>query len=86
MSTGPRRPLDAVGLRRVVVEHCGFDPGEFALRARLDALGLDGFSRLSLVAALEAAHGIEFPADLITALETVDDLIHYTNIKVGQLP
>lgn len=84
MSDAAGHPLDPAGLRGLVVEHCGFDPGALAPASRLDDVGIHGFGRLSLVAAIESVHGVEFPADLLTALETVDDLVHYTNLKAGQ--
>jgi acyl carrier protein len=76
--------LDGGGLRALVVEHCGFDPGELGTHARLADLGLVGIHRLSLLTAVEDGFGVTFPADLLTALETVDDLVHHTNLKLEQ--
>jgi acyl carrier protein len=77
--------LDPVGLRALVVEHCGFDPGDLDDDARLADVGLVGVHRLSLLTVIEDAFDVEFPADLMTALDTVDDLLHYTNLKLEQL-
>lgn len=50
----------------------------------LSAVGLAGVDLLACVCALEARYGIEYPGDLVAALETVDDLVHYTNVKRSQ--
>ena len=54
-------------------------------QARLVDIGLDGLDLLVCIGLIEARYGIEFPADLLPALETVDDLLHYTAVKRSQL-
>lgn len=44
---------------------------------------LDGVRRYGLVAGLETRFAVEFPADLLGVLESVDDLIHYTTVLAG---
>lgn len=76
--------IDTGALRRIVAESCGFDPGELRPESRLDEVGLLGFARLQVVSRLEAALRIELPADLVTAIDTVDDLCHFVSVKVDQ--
>lgn len=76
--------LDPAGLRRVVREQCGFDPGPLAPQTPLAQAGLVGLARLRVIWWLESTWGIEFPADLVTAVETVDDLCHYAAVKLDQ--
>lgn len=77
-------PLTCASLRGLVVDCCGFDPGAIEASHRLDDIDLSGIVRLPLIARLEDAYGIRFPADLLTAIETVDDLLYYANTKVAQ--
>jgi acyl carrier protein len=72
------------GLRRMVREHAGFDPGVLSPATRLDDAGIVGLARLSLVAALERTYQVDLPADLVTALETVDDLRYFVAVKLDQ--
>lgn len=76
--------VDGTALRRLVVERCGFDPGELAPEVRLADRGFVGFDLLHVIATVEDAYQVDFPADLITALETVDDLLHYIEVKASQ--
>ena len=71
-------------LRTVVREVCAFDPGPLAPSARLCDLGLVGLGLLDCITAIEERYDIEFPADLLSAMETVDDLLYYTNTKLSQ--
>jgi acyl carrier protein len=74
-------------LRDLLDEVCGADPGPLRGHERLDEhLGLSAFERLQLVTSIEHRYGIEFPADLITAMETVEDVTHYTAVKLAQKP
>jgi hypothetical protein len=68
---------EMIGLRRPGI-------GPLDGGTRLGDIAVTGVDRLWLVAAIEDRFGIEFPADLVTAVETVGDLIHYTNLKVEQ--
>jgi acyl carrier protein len=76
--------VDGPTLRRLVVERGGVDPGELAPASRLADLGFVGFDLLLLIAVVEDAYQVDFPADLVTALETVDDLLHYIQVKASQ--
>lgn len=77
--------LDPAWLRGLLDEVCGFDPGPLHGHERLDEhVGLSGFERLQLLTSIEHRFGIEFPADLITAMETVDDVTYYTTVKLAQ--
>lgn len=77
--------LDPAWLRDLLGEVCGSDPGPLQGHERLDEyVGLSGFERLQLVTSIEDRYGIEFPADLITAMETVDDVTYYTTVKLAQ--
>lgn len=71
-------------LRALVQEHCDFDPGVIDPRSSLAGVGIAGIHRLRLLAALEDRYRIEFPADLLSAIESVDDLTYYTRLKVDQ--
>ena len=73
-----------VPLRAVIREVCGFDPGELGPHDRLSSIGLEGLDLMGLIAAIEARYGIEFPADLLPAMETVDDLLYFTAVKRSQ--
>lgn len=72
------------GLRDLVVDCRGSDPGRCDDGTRLDDIELTDLTLLCVVATLEAQHRIEFPADLVSALETVGDLVHFTNVKIDQ--
>lgn len=89
LSSAPSRPSaadppDPPELREQVRRHCGFDPGPLTAEARLDDLGLAGLARLRLVAGLEASYRIDLPADLVSALDTVDELLGFVGIKIDQ--
>ena len=49
-----------------------------------DALGVQAFDRMALVARLEQDHGVRFPADLLSVIDSVDDLAHFLEVKVEQ--
>jgi acyl carrier protein len=76
--------VGVVDVREVVRATCDFDPGPLAPTDRLADVGLSGLDLLTCVAALEDRFGVEFPADLVPALETVDDLVYFTAIKQSQ--
>lgn len=77
-------PPDLPALREHIRRHCGFDPGPLTPDARLDDLGLSGLARLRLVLGLETAYGVELPADLVSAIEIVDELAWFVGVKLGQ--
>lgn len=77
-------PPDLPALREQVRRHCGFDPGALRAEARLDEVGLAGVALLRLVAGLEETYGVEFPSDLVTAVDTVDELAWFLGVKIGQ--
>jgi acyl carrier protein len=80
---GSRVPdIGADDVRRLVVETCGYDPGPIAAATRLADAQLVGCNAVAVLAALEERYRIDhFPADLCTSLETVDDLVYFTNTK-----
>jgi acyl carrier protein len=84
MSRGADLAVETGGFRATVRRLCDFDPGPLDSRTPLADAGLTGFGLLQLVDGLERELGIEFPPDLLTALETVDDLAHYTRLKIDQ--
>jgi len=75
--------LDAGRLRQLAIEHCDQDPGELDPADRLDAVGITGFDLLRLVAAIEDLYAVEFPTDLVTTFETVEDLTYFTTVKAA---
>jgi acyl carrier protein len=79
-------PPDLPTVREQVRRNCGFDPGPLDPRARLDELGLSGVALLRLVAGLEETYGVEFPSDLVTAVDTIDELVWFLGVKISQLP
>jgi hypothetical protein len=70
-------------LRAVVHLACGADPGPLARTERLTDVGLVGLDLLSAVTAIEDRFDITLPADLLPALETVDDLLHFAAVARG---
>lgn len=84
LGLGGSEDLSCDSLRGFVVEHCGIDPGQLDPQLTLADLQLTGVHRLRLIAGLEHVHQIDFPAELLSALETVGDLIYFTNIKIDQ--
>lgn len=74
---------DPTSMRAIVREACGFDPGPLAPAVRLDDVGLHGFDLCLCISFLEDRFGIEFPADLLASMETVDDLVYFTTTKIG---
>lgn len=76
--------VDVAEVREVVLATCTIDPGPLAPTDRLADVGLSGLDLLACVAALEDRFGVEFPADLVSAMETVDDLVYFTAIKRSQ--
>jgi acyl carrier protein len=77
-------PPDLPSVRDQVRRHCGFDPGLLRAESRLDEVGLAGVALLRLVAGLEDTYGVEFPPDLVTAVDTVDELAWFLGVKIGQ--
>jgi acyl carrier protein len=79
-------PPDLPTVREQVRRHCGFDPGPLDAAARLDELGLAGVALLRLVAGLEETYRVEFPSDLMTAVDTIDELVWFLGVKISQGP
>jgi acyl carrier protein len=70
-------------LRSLAIAHCDRDPGELTDGTRLTDAGLTGVDLLRLVAAIEDRFAIDFPADLLTVVATVGDLLHFTEVKAS---
>lgn len=71
-------------LRDIVRQSCGFDPGAVHPETRLDEVERGGLGRYTLICGIEERFDIDFPADLVSALETVDDLLYFTATKIDQ--
>jgi hypothetical protein len=78
-------PLTCDLLRDLVRNACGFDPGQVRADSYLDDITRGRLGGWLTICAIEARFGIEFPADLVSSMETVDDLLYYTEIKVSQV-
>lgn len=62
-----------------VMQHCW--PEGLVDRSRsLTSLGVEGPRRLLLIVRLESLCSINLPAGLLTAIETIDDLVYYVAI------
>ena len=81
----PSLELTSESLRTLVQESCAFDPGRLEGSMSLEAARIVGIDRMLLFACIEQAYRIDFPADLVAAVETVDDLLYYVTVKVDQL-
>ena len=81
---GDSQSFDSDVLLDLVTEHC--DPRTPAVEpaSRLDDLGVVGLARLRLITTLEERYRVSFPADLVAAIETVEDVVYYTAVKVSQ--
>jgi acyl carrier protein len=77
-------PPDPSTLRQQVRRHCGFDPGPLTPDHRLDDVGLSGLARLRLVTGLETTYQVELPSDLVSSLDTVDELLWFVGVKLDQ--
>lgn len=75
--------LDSFEVHEVVRQARCIATGVLASTDRLSDLGLVGLDLLACVTAVEVRFGIEFPADLVPALETIDDLVYYTATKLS---
>jgi acyl carrier protein len=80
-----RAELTEEALRRLTREHCGLDLGDFDAKASLHQMRISGFCYLQVIAAIEEQYDIEFPPDLLSAIETAGDLMHFANVKISQL-
>ena len=85
MTAATPEPPGTPWLRDLVRRYGGFDPGPVRPDMPLSELDRGGLGRYALICALEDRFAIEFPADLIDALETVDDLLHFTAVKIDQI-
>lgn len=73
--------VDLEWLRSAVRSIRGEDPGPLETSLALDEAGLAGLDLLVCIGLLEDAFEIDFPADLLAVLETVDDLLHFAALK-----
>jgi acyl carrier protein len=76
---------DPAVLSKIIWDVCGLRLDQLDLNSRLSEIGLEGMDLLACVGLIETRYGIEFPHDLLPALETLDDLLHYTAVKRSQL-
>jgi acyl carrier protein len=76
--------LNCVVLRDLIQESSGSDPSTVTPDLSLTELGVGGLGLYALIVAIEQRFGIDFPADLVGSLDTVDDLLHFTAVKISQ--
>jgi acyl carrier protein len=76
--------MDTATLSALIQEACGVRVSRLRPELKLSEIGLVGLDLLACIGLIESRYGIEFPADLLSALETVDDLVHYTAVKRSQ--
>lgn len=76
--------IDVELICALVARASGIDIGPVDPTDRLSHVGLVGLDLLACLAELERRFGIDFPDHLVAALSTVDDLIHYTDLKRKQ--
>jgi hypothetical protein len=80
-------PCTVATVRRLLDEDAGVVAPVPALswgeHTSLAELGLVGYPLFVLVAALEDRYGIELPTELLAALDTVGDVVSFTNANVA---
>lgn len=69
-------------MKQIIAEQLNCDEGTIGLETSFkDALGADSLDLFELVMALEEEYGIEIPAEELTELETVGDVVEYLKNK-----
>ncbi|HIV13722.1 MAG: acyl carrier protein [Clostridiales bacterium] len=69
-------------MKQIIAEQLNCDEGTIGLETSFkDDLGADSLDLFELVMALEEEYGIEIPAEELTELETVGDVVEYLKNK-----
>ena len=69
-------------MKEIIAEQLSVDESEIALETSFkDDLGADSLDLFELVMALEEEYDVEIPADDLTELNTVEDVINYLKNK-----
>ena len=69
-------------MKQIIAEQLNCDEGTIGLETSFkDDLGADSLDLFELVMALEEEYGIEIPAEELTELETVGDVVEYLRNK-----
>lgn len=69
-------------MKQIIAEQLNCDEGTIGLETSFkDDLGADSLDLFELVMALEEEYGIEIPAEELTELETVRDVVEYLKNK-----
>ena len=69
-------------MREIIAEQLSCDEGEINLETSFkDDLGADSLDLFELVMALEEEYGLEIPAEELSDVETVGDIIEYLKNK-----
>ena len=69
-------------LREIISSELNIDPNEIHMDSKIaDDLGADSLDLFELVMALEDEYNIEIPAEELTELNTVGDVIDYLRDK-----
>ena len=69
-------------MKQIIAEQLNCDEGTIGLETSFkDDLGADSLDLFELVMAVEEEYGIEIPAEELTELETVGDVVEYLKNK-----
>ena len=69
-------------MKQIIAEQLNCDEGTIGLETSFkDDLGADSLDLFELVMALEEEYGIKIPAEELTELETVGDVVEYLKNK-----
>ena len=69
-------------LKKVIADVLNVDPEEITMESTfVDDLGADSLDLFELVMALEEEYGLEIPAEELSDVETVGDIIEYLKNK-----
>lgn len=71
-------------LHALVEERFGYAQGAMTEATLLRDCGLSGLNLLIVIQHLELIDNVAYPADLVSSLESVGDLIYYANVKLAQ--
>ena len=69
-------------MRKIIAEQLNCDEETIGLETSFkDELGADSLDLFELIMALEEEYGLEIPAEELTDLETVGDVVEYLKTK-----
>ena len=72
-------------MREIIAEQLNCDEETIGLETSFkDDLGADSLDLFELIMALEEEYGLEIPAEELTDLETVGDVVEYLKAKGGE--